>query len=85
MEGHKSKIKKKKKKKKKIGVPCINRTPDFEFFLAQKGAVYTLLITVLIYSYTQAVHSMVHRWKYSLQRGNKGYLGSTSIAVGVII
>ena len=28
---------------------------------------------------------MIHRWKYSLKRGNKGYLYSTSIAVGVII
>ena len=33
--------KKKKKKKKKFGVPCINRTPDFEIF-----AVYTPLYTV---------------------------------------
>ena len=28
---------------------------------------------------------MIHRWKYSLKGGNKGYLCSTSIAVGVII
>ena len=28
---------------------------------------------------------MIHRWKYSLKRGYKGYLYSTSIAVGVII
>ena len=31
------------------------------------------------------MHSMIHRWKYSLKRGNKGYLCSTSIDVGVMI
>ena len=38
-----------------------------------------------LFVYAQAVHSMIHRWKYSLKRGNKSYLCSTSIAVGVII
>ena len=40
---------------------------------------------VTLFLHAHSVHSIVHRWKYSLKRGNKGYLYSTSIAVGVII